>query len=71
MNRLPLVTICSPGFRLPDHLDEIAVGEPGLDLAQFDRLVLVRDPDPDLIALVDQRLLRHADRRMIAAPNRS
>ena len=71
MNRLPLVTICSPGFRLPIDLDEIAIGEAGLDLAQLDRLVLMRDPDPDLVAFVDQRLLRHADRRHDRRANRS
>src|SRR5439155_18468564 len=48
------------------NLDEVAVGEAGLDLAQLDRLVLMRDPDPDLIALVDQGLLRHTNRRVIA-----
>ena len=71
MNRLPLVTIMLAGLQIADHLDEIAIGEAGLDLAQFDRLVLMRDPDPDLVAFVDQRLLRHADRRMVARPNRS
>ena len=48
------------------HLDEIAIGEARLDLADFDRLVLMRDPDPDLIAFINQSLLRHADRMMIA-----
>src|SRR5260221_12980366 len=55
------------GFQITLDLDEAAVGEAGLDLAEFDRFVLVRDPDPDLIALVDQGLFRHADHRMIAA----
>src|SRR6476469_356071 len=54
------------GFQIAFDLDQIPIDETGLDLAQFDRLVLVRDPDPDLIALVDQSLLRYADRRMIA-----
>src|SRR5665213_3593399 len=54
------------GFQIAVDLDEIAVDETGLDLAQLDRLVVVRDPEVNLIALVDQRLFRHADRRMIA-----
>src|SRR6185437_2068046 len=54
------------GFQIAVDLDQIAVDETGLDLAQLDRLVFMRDPEPDLIALVDQRLLRHADRWMLA-----
>src|ERR1700692_4106395 len=45
------------GFQITFHLDEIAIGETGPDPAQFDRLVLMRYPDPDLIALIDQGLL--------------
>src|SRR5947209_9099919 len=48
------------------HLHQIAVAEAGFDLAKFDRLVFVRDPQPHLIALIDQRLLRHRNRGMIA-----
>src|ERR1700704_3730697 len=54
------------GFQITFDLDEVAIGEAGLDLAQFDRLVLMRDPDPNLIALVDQCLLWRANRRMVA-----
>src|SRR5437870_1355966 len=44
------------GSQIADHLDEIAIGEAGLDLTQFDRLVRMRDPDPHLIAFIDQCL---------------
>src|SRR4030088_971109 len=54
------------GFQITLDFDKVAIGEAGLDPAEFDRLVLVRDPDPDLTTLVDQGLLRHADRRVIA-----
>src|SRR5436305_2818294 len=54
------------GLQISLDLDEIAIGQPGLDLAKFDRLVFMRDPDSDLIALVDQGLLGHAHGRMIA-----
>src|SRR6202171_2465812 len=54
------------GFQITFHLDEIAVDETGLDPAEFDRLVRMRYPDPDLVALIDQGLLRHGDRRVIA-----
>src|SRR5579863_7199476 len=49
------------GLQIAVDLHQIAIGKAGLDLAQFDRLVLVRNPDPDLIALIDQRLLGDAD----------
>ncbi len=48
-------------------LDQIAVGEADLDAAQLDRFVVAHHPDPNLIALVDQRLFRHADGRSVAA----
>src|SRR5712671_828273 len=54
------------GSQITLDLDEIAIGEAGLDLAQLDRLVLVRDPDPHLVALIDQRLLGNPNRRLIA-----
>src|SRR5712672_996203 len=54
------------GFQITLDLDEIAIGKPGLDLAQLDSLVFMGDPDPHLIALIDQGLPRYADRRMIA-----
>src|ERR1700754_4704632 len=40
------------GLQIAVDLHEIAVGETGLDLTKFDRLVVMRDPDVDLIALV-------------------
>ena len=43
------------GLQIADHLDQIAIGEAGFDLAQFNRLVLMRDPDPDLVALLKER----------------
>ena len=41
MNRLPSVTIILAGFQIATDLHEVAIGEAGLDLAQFDRLVLM------------------------------
>src|SRR5882672_6914715 len=54
------------GLQIADYLDEVAIAEAGLDLTQLDRLVRMRNPDPDLVAFIDQRLLRHPDRRMVA-----
>ena len=67
MNRLPLVTTLSPGAILPLTGDKLARGDAGFDLAQFERIVGIRDPDASLIAFVDQRLLWYRDRRFIAA----
>src|ERR1700730_9523951 len=41
-----------------EDLDHPAVGEAGLDLAQLDRLVLMRHPDAHRAALIDERLAR-------------
>src|SRR5258708_19681952 len=54
------------GFQITLDLDEVAVDEAGFDLAQLDRLVFMGNPDPDLIALVDQGLLWHTNRRVTA-----
>src|ERR1700730_10363 len=54
------------GVKVALDLDEVAVDQAGLDLAEFDRLVLVRHPDPDLIAFIDQSLLRHTHGEVIA-----
>src|SRR6185437_15684551 len=62
---------------LDDHLlarlqiaadpDKVAVGQAGLDFAKLERLVVIGDPQPHVLALIDQRLLFHADRFMVAA----
>src|SRR5262245_13045391 len=41
------------------HLNRVAVGDAGLDLARFDSLVLARHPDLRLVGLVDHRAARH------------
>src|SRR6478752_10089143 len=54
------------GLQVAGDLDEVAVDEADLDLAQLDRLVVARDPDANSVALVDQRLLRHRRRSAVA-----
>jgi len=39
------------GLQIAMHLDEVVIGETGFDLAKIDRLVLVRDPEPDLVVV--------------------
>src|SRR3954451_23918915 len=43
----PLGNDLLAGLQIIRDLDQIAVNQAGLDLAQFDRLVLVHHPDPD------------------------
>src|SRR5436305_8171929 len=54
------------GFQVAGDLDEVAVDEADLDLAQFDRLVLACDPEADLVGFVDQGLFRHRRRSAVA-----
>ena len=56
------------GLQVAGDLDQVAVDETDLDLAQLDRLVLARDPEANLVRLKDQRLLRN--RRRGAAAGR-
>src|SRR3954452_16506562 len=44
------------GLQIAGDLDEVAIDETDLDLAQLDRLVVARDPDTDPVAFIDQRL---------------
>src|SRR5258705_8132014 len=44
-----------------EDLDHAAIGEAGLDLAQLDRLVLMRHPDAHRAAFIDERLARDSD----------
>ena len=49
------------GLQTFDHLDHAAADEPGLDLTQFDRLVVTDDPGADQVSFIDQRFARHRD----------
>src|SRR5437588_13007492 len=54
------------GLQIAHDLDEIAVDESGFDLPEFDRFVVMGDPDANLVGFVDQGLLRHRGRGVIA-----
>src|SRR3954470_4324051 len=54
------------GLQIAGDLDEIAIDETDLDLAQLDRLVLACHPEADLVGFVDQGLLRYRRRGAIA-----
>ena len=63
MKRLPLVITRSPGARPSSTSTMRAVGEPDLDLAQFDRgIVVARNPHPGALALVDDGVARDRNR---------
>src|SRR5512147_618231 len=55
------------GLQVGTDLDIVAIGETGLDIAKLQRLVVIGHPKPDTLALVDQRLLLHAHRLVVAA----
>jgi len=40
------------GLQIAMHLDEVVIGETGFDLAKINRLVILRDPEPDLVVVV-------------------
>ena len=35
------------GLQIAMHLDEVVIGETGFDLANINRLAIVRDPEPE------------------------
>src|ERR1700760_2990776 len=41
-----------PAVEVLAHLDGVAVGQTGLDLAKLNRLVVMGNPEPDLLALI-------------------
>src|SRR6516225_3138581 len=56
-----------PRLEVAADLDQITIGQAGLDLPQFERLVVMRHPEPHALALIDQRLLLHPDRLAFVA----
>src|SRR6185436_5127437 len=51
------------GSKTVQYFHHRAVGEPDLDLAQFDRgIVVARNPHPGALALVDDGIARHRNR---------
>src|SRR5215813_12827263 len=55
------------GLQIGAHFDKVTVGQTGPDLAELERPVIVGDPQPHALALIDQGLFGHADRRMVCA----
>src|SRR4051812_2672893 len=56
-----------PGLQVAANLDQIAVGQTGLDIAKLNRLVVTCDPEPNTVALVDQRSFRHPEGWVVLA----
>src|ERR1700722_2234868 len=48
-------------LQIAADLDIVAIDQTGLDFAKLERFVVIGDPQPHAIGLVDQRLLLHAD----------